>query len=289
MVGIHASANTIIALESRDVATTLNYIIPPGHEGLNPIDSGIPEPARRMTQRDGITDVREVLIKDVRGRVEDFTLDVQGFQYVKHSVQGVTDWRDPRQVKEIAQPATEELVKQLTGASRVVVYITRNRYDGNEKGNKMSTPNSPSHGVHTDLTHASCPGTLKEVLPGHEIKRLLRHRYVVINVWRPIKTIRRDPLAVCDWRSVNPAKDIVNDRRVVSGSILEFGVPTYRESHDWFYLSEQQPDEPLVFKQLDSNPEANITLLHSAFVDPKYADYPPRESIEMKCFAFFNE
>jgi hypothetical protein len=113
MVNIHEPLNKFPRAEARDVTTTLNFMIPPGHEGLTPIDSGISESERRMAQREGITDAREVLIKDVRGRLEDFTLDVQGFQYVKHPVKGVTDWRDPRQLKEIVQPATEELVKQL--------------------------------------------------------------------------------------------------------------------------------------------------------------------------------
>lgn len=177
-----------------------------------------------------------------------------------------------------------------TGASKTVVYLDRNRNKPNVQGESMSTMQSPSHGVHTDLTIASCPYLLKLVIPDdEEVERLLNRRFMVVNVWRPIKPIRRDPLGVCNWKSVNPSVDIYNDRRVSSEGVMEFGLPIFNEKHEWYYLSGQRPDEPLLFKQLDSNPATNITLLHSAFVDPKYADYPARESIEMKIFAFFDE
>ena len=151
----------------------------------------------------------------------------------------------------------------------------------------MSTPNSPSHGVQSDITHASCRSVLKDVLTEAQIERLMGHRFMVVNVWRPIKPIQRDPLALCDWRSVDPATDIIPDRRVISGRIFEFGMPIFNQKHEWYYLNEQQPDEPLIFKQLSSDAASNMTLLHSAFVDPDHINDPPRESIEMKCFAVF--
>ncbi|RAK74696.1 uncharacterized protein BO72DRAFT_470703 [Aspergillus fijiensis CBS 313.89] len=180
---------------------------------------------------------------------------------------GLTD------IKEIVQPATEDLVQGMTGASGVIVYLTRLRFEGNQTGNKMSPPNSSSHGVHSDITHASCRPVQKEILPADEMARLMGCRFVVVNVWRPIKPVQKDPLAVCDWRSVDPATDIFPDRRVVAGQVFEF----------------RQPDEPLVFMQLGSDVASSVTLLHSAFVDPKHVDDPPRDSIEMKCFAFFTE
>lgn len=176
---------------------------------------------------------------------------------------------------------------QSTGASDVIVYLTRTRFEGNDVGDKMSTPNSPSHGVHSDITHASCRSVLKDVLTEPQIERLLAHRFMVLNVWRPIKPVQRDPLALCDWRSVDPGTDIIPDRRVISGQTFEFGVPIFNEKHDWYYLNEQLPDEPVIFKQLSSDLTSNVTLLHSAFVDPDHSNDPPRESIEMKCFAVF--
>ena len=177
-----------------------------------------------------------------------------------------------------------------TGASKTVVFLDRYRNKPNVEGEAMSTMQSPSHRVHTDVTRASCRYLLKNVFPDDkEVERLLTRRFMVVNVWRPIKQILRDPLGVCDWKSVDPNNDIHGDRRVTSEGIMELRLPTFSEKHEWYYLSGQRPDEPLLFKQLDSNPDNNITLLHSAFVDPKYANFPARESIEMKILAFFDE
>lgn len=57
--------------------------------------------------------MREVVIKDIRGKEDEFTLNVQGFQFVKHHIDVATDWNDQIQIKEIVQPATEDLVKEM--------------------------------------------------------------------------------------------------------------------------------------------------------------------------------
>jgi GA4 desaturase len=49
-------------------------------------------------------------------------LDVQGFTYVKHkSVLGTDDWLEGNNVEEKYVPEVEELVKQVTGATKVIV------------------------------------------------------------------------------------------------------------------------------------------------------------------------
>jgi len=99
--------------ENHDVSTTLNYMKHPGPEGLKAIDSGVPESERRFAKRDELRDVQNVVIKDIRGREKDFRWDVEGFQYLHHEIHGVTDWTDPKQIREIIQPMTEELVKKV--------------------------------------------------------------------------------------------------------------------------------------------------------------------------------
>jgi hypothetical protein len=49
-------------------------------------------------------------------------LDVQGFTYVKHqSALGVDEWLEGNNVEEIYIPEVEDLVRQVTGAKKVVV------------------------------------------------------------------------------------------------------------------------------------------------------------------------
>lgn len=107
---VSVSSKSSLGAENQDVSTTLNYLKHSGPEGLPSIDSGIPESERRFAKRD---EAHRVVIKDIRGRERDFTWNVQGFQYLQHEVEGVTDWTDRKQIHEIIQPATEELVKKM--------------------------------------------------------------------------------------------------------------------------------------------------------------------------------
>jgi hypothetical protein len=110
---VSVSSKTPNSSENNDVYTTLNYTKRPGPEGLQVIDSGVPESERRFAKRDELRDIQNVVIKDIRGREKDFRWDVEGFQYLHHEIHGVTDWTDPKQIHEIIQPATEELVKKV--------------------------------------------------------------------------------------------------------------------------------------------------------------------------------
>lgn len=68
----------------------------------------------------------------------------------------------------------------------------------------------------------------------------------------------------------------------------ELGRYAFSPSQRWYYLSGQQPNEPLIFTQFDSSKvdEGGFTVPHSAFVDPEYSDSAARESLEIKMFAF---
>ena len=63
----------------------------------------------------------------------------------------------------------------------------------------------------------------------------------------------------------------------------------HNPNHHWFYFPQMRRDEALVFKVYDSvnDGRARFTA-HSAFVDPTTpAGAPPRQSIEIRTFAFF--
>ena len=144
--------------------------------------------------------------------------------------------------------------------------------------------------MHSDFTIKGALKNLDDVVKDPaEVERLLRGRVLAINVWRPLKPITRDPLAVCDWTSVDAKRDWISYRITHGGGWNELGSQTFDPKHKWCYLSNQKPNEPLLFKQFDSKAETGCTLAHSAFVDPEYVDGPPRESIEIKMYAFVPE
>jgi len=63
----------------------------------------------------------------------------------------------------------------------------------------------------------------------------------------------------------------------------------YNPDHRWIYFPEMRPNEAIVFKVYDSEKDGRARFTaHTSFEDPATpADAPPRQSIEMRAFAFF--
>lgn len=158
-----------------------------------------------------------------------------------------------------------------------------------EDGSLLASNRAPAHSVHSDFTTRGALHHLKTLVPDQqERNRLLANRVLIINVWRPLKTIQRDPLAVCDWSSVNIQDEGIATRLTLPNGWNELGRYAFSPSQRWYYLSGQQPNEPLIFTQFDSSKVdgGGFTVPHSAFVDPAYSDSAARESLEIKMFAF---
>lgn len=155
----------------------------------------------------------------------------------------------------------------------------------------LANNRAPAHSVHSDFTPAGALRHLESVIPdAEEREQLLKRRVLIINVWRPLKTVQRDPLAVCDWATLDWRKDRLANRMVLPHGWHELGKYAFRESQQWFYLSQQQPQEVLIFTQFDSESEqaggGGMTVPHTAFKVPGTDMLPARESIEIKMFAF---
>jgi hypothetical protein len=65
----------------------------------------------------------------------------------------------------------------------------------------------PVQRVHIDQSYAASLTRVTQHLPD-ESEKLLQGRVQIINVWRPIKTVQRDPLAVAEANSVDD-RDLV--------------------------------------------------------------------------------
>jgi hypothetical protein len=119
----------------------------------------------------------------------------------------------------------------------------------------------------------------------------LARRFVLMNLWRPIRTVYRTPLALCDASSVR-ASDL-NDSEVRGGlddpsrpSLYGFNL-SYNPEHRWYYVPRMEPEEILAFKLFDSDRTRVQWTGHTAFDDPTAGpDAPPRESIEIRTISF---
>jgi hypothetical protein len=145
-----------------------------------------------------------VLIEDARGRESEFTLDRNGFTLI-HVPTHVRDFYSPEEVKSVYYPEVERLLRDTLGASRVFVFDHGVRNAGRPGGRE------PSRQVHNDHTVNSAPRRVRDHL-GDEAPELLKHRFGVVNVWRPIRgPVLDSPLALCDARSFTDDDLIASD------------------------------------------------------------------------------
>ena len=104
--------------------------------------------------------------------------------------------------------------------------------------------------VHNDYTVKSGPQRVRDLM-GEEAEELLRHRFEIVNVWRPIRGPLRDaPLAVCDATSVAFA-DFVPFDLVYRNRIGETYRVRDKPAHRWFYVPEMRADEAVLIKCYD--------------------------------------
>lgn len=246
------------------------------------------KPKDNLKEMEVLAEMHKVQVQDIRGQESSYTLDKNGFVYLSHEMPELDKVSHEEHVKDGIIRKTEELVRKITGATRTVTFVSRVRCLAEDTA-LLASNRAPAHSVHSDFTTRGALHHLKTLVPDkQERNRLLANRVLIINVWRPLKTIQRDPLAVCDWSSVNIQDEGIATHLTLPNGWNELGRYAFSPSQRWYYLSGQQPNEPLIFTQFDSSKvnEGGFTVPHSAFVDPEYSDSAARESLEIKMFAF---
>jgi hypothetical protein len=226
-------------------------------------------------------------ICDGRPMQPELSLDRQGFALVRDR-SAVRNFYDETEVRAVYYAEVERLVAQATGAAKVLVF------DHTLRSAAVATRNAdgvrePVRRVHNDYTLRSGPQRVRDLLEPEEAELRLRHRFAVINVWRPIKGPLLDaPLALCDARSIAPSDLVANDL-VYPDRVGETYAVTYNPQHRWFYFPRMQADEAVLIKCYDSLDDGRARFTaHTAFDDPTTpADAPPRESIEVRTLVFF--
>ncbi|KAM3415589.1 putative tRNA-splicing endonuclease subunit tsp-1 [Cercospora zeina] len=251
-------------------------------------------------------DVRPVTVHDIRSSGEDFTLDKNGFQLVEHaSIQG-TDG-DELHFEQAVYAETAELLQQVTGATRVVPISHVRRCDTHEyamdktkeRGDKdVVNARGPAMFVHIDQSYDGAVQLLRDNIDKAE--SFMKSRWAIINVWRPQgQHVTREPLAVCDSRSVAEedlrpmtailptSKSLLN--AVSRGAGFEVWEVAANAQHQWYYASEIAPNEVLMIKCFDSKKDGRARRCpHTAF-QSEFDSGPGRRSVEIRCLVFWED
>ncbi|KAF1950370.1 hypothetical protein CC80DRAFT_496825 [Byssothecium circinans] len=261
----------------------------------------------------------ERTLHNIRGQESNFTTDNAGFEVLNYPAKEKL-FTDDDAVRNGYYKEVEAMLRdKIPGIKKVVIF------DHTIRRRKKDAPRQPVQQVHVDQTPGAAEARVRRHLPKEEAEELLKGRYQIINVWRPIENPASDmPLAVIDWRSTTPSdfipvdllypkraedldpnddrgKEVLPDANSytsttgyeVKGETL--GVAP-NENHRFYYMKDMTPDETMLLKCFDSRgegmPEGKKRLAlrtpHTAFVDPQTPeDAPGRQSIEVRCLVFY--
>ena len=262
----------------------LNYIV---DNGIKPVNETYgPGPGGLMRKTTGQFVPHTMPIIDARPDRPQHSLDTSGFLLADHPT-GMANFLDPDELTRVYYPEMQALIAAHSGAHRVHIFDHTIR-SGDADARETLKLREPVKSVHNDYTEWSGPQRVRDILP-EEAEALIQNRFAIIQVWRAInQPIARDPLCVADARSLAPRDFIAAERRFPNrvGEIYQF---TYNPAHRWHWFPHMRRDEALVFKVYDSAKDGRARWgAHTSFDDP--ASPPnahPRESIEIRAFAFF--
>ncbi|KAI0395640.1 hypothetical protein F5Y17DRAFT_474172 [Xylariaceae sp. FL0594] len=297
------------------VNTTMNYYLDPCKGGQKHCTFGTVGVLRRKF------DNHSIQVQDVRGREDEFDIHTHAFQLGRWRPS--TDSLLEGDIKETIYREAEEYVKQVrrssTNATRVQCFshlIRQNTYEqtledlrrleaakgrANVKDTDGISKTIPARYAHVDQSAKGARSLLDKNLPLYEADRLTRTRWGTVNLWRPIRPVVRDPLGFCDGRSLRDEDLVPVDtlpppkgtsrfyHSVAKGDGFQVYEARYSPRHEWYYCSDMGPDEALVFKVYDTKNSSLSRCCHSAFNVPGTANAPPRESMEMRFFVFYED
>jgi hypothetical protein len=233
-------------------------------------------------------------IHDCRPIEADLSLDDAGF-VLRSRPSAIHDFYDEELVRRDYLPEVERALRDETGALAVFAF------DHNVRSKKgvaegRAGVRAPVDMAHNAYTEESGPRRVREILEARERLELAGHRAALINVWRPIRGPVQDiPLTICEASSTSPADFVDTDIEHYGEEDLSrprhvgriFSV-RYNPSHRWFYVSNMQAEEMLVFKCWASKGEGARYTAHTGFVNPQAPPNAlPRESIEVRTVVIY--
>jgi len=262
---------------ARIVEATIKYVVPG--------EKAIFYPGQRERSYWPV-DEHRMNIESMRPRMHELSLEGNGFTLIRQET-ALQDCHDEKQIQRIYYPEIEELVTKLTAAEKVLVFGHVVRCDDDN----IADGALPAYGAHVDYGDFTVRQFVKDLLNEKEAELWLEKRYVLINLWRPVSTVYRTPLALCDASTV--LRDDLNDSEIRGGLLDQDRPPlygfnlAYNPEHRWYYVPQMQADEILAFKLFDSDQGRVQWTGHTAFDDPAApADAPARKSLEIRTISF---
>lgn len=247
------------ALKKQDAIARLTYTTPPKPLSEKPrqvVPGFLDDPGTTVELSLG----PEETIHDVRGSEFKFTLEENGFCFVKHHTT-FTDWDRKRKIednycnREMVDLVSSVMGGRENGVDEVIIFHQGQRGAGRagKEASDGQRTNPFARQVHLDQTE---PTIIAKVRSSTEIKAgwALQGRIRQVNVWRPLfHPVYDCGLCVADSTSLEEGDVVEIDRVKPDGTFFDtMGGVRWREGYRWWYKSFMEPDDVLMFMGYDS-------------------------------------
>lgn len=253
----------------------------------------------------------EVIVRDGMPIRDHFTLDDHGFMIGKNP-SAVTDFHDKAQVDALYEREVEDDIRRRTGADKVVArdWMIRTSADLSQRAQEKVENYQHSGGVqppageaHVDLNSETARRMAEFTYRKHFPDGPGFRRFLITSYWRTFSPAPQDvPLALCDGRTSMGGEEKSNTLFIVDefpneedavkpvegeDQMIAASIFSHNPAMRWWYFSNMEPDDILLFKFHDSDHSVTWRCPHTAFRDSSFADANIRESIEVRSVAFW--
>lgn len=240
-----------------------------------------------------------------------FTLDTHGFMLGRHA-SAVADFEDAAEVDARYNAEVAEAVKALTGASFVAVqgWMRRTSADLSARAAKKVAGYRHSGGLqpqageaHIDYNPPTGASAGQRIYAAQRPGGPGYARHCCFSFWRTFTPGPQDwPLALMDGRSIVGDELASNTLFVVDEfpvgealtapvageeTMIAATILRHRDAHRWWYFSNMDRHDVLLFKFYDSDHAVTWRCPHTAFHDTSLPDAQVRSSIEVRCVAYW--
>lgn len=267
------------------VSVDLTFYEPPS-DGSIPFNY-VHEPPEGQPQRNFGESTHKVTLGDIRSHESNYNLDKDAFEVLQHIPSQTTyeTFNSDSSVRDIYYPEVEKLLlDHIPGAHKIVIF------DHTIRRQSPSASRQPVNRAHVDQTAKAAEARVRLHVPDpEEAEKLLKGRYRIVNVWRPLNgAVVSSPLAFATGSSVSADDLVAVEHRYPDRTGETMGV-RFNPGQKWLYWSGMENDERLLLKCSDTENRDGVAsrVPHSAFLDPRTpVDGKPRESIEVRALVF---
>ena len=215
------------------------------------------------------------------------SINAEGFE-LHHLPFADPDFANPAWQQSVYGPTLQAFVQDRTAAPHVVPFSSTYSMMIRETGRLVPGSATAADFIHCDQTPGSGEMYAKRTAGADIFSRFPRVQF--FNVWRVMSPPPQDmPLAISDQRTVS-RQDLVLSNAIEPGLTEPFENYTalYNPAQHWYYYPDLTPDDMILFKAWDSDPDGPFGCLHGAFQDPQVPDGTmPRSSIEARFLCFY--